>query len=102
MRKINFENIPTMENEGVRSKTHSGSQFSIRIVEFSDNFEEEDWCKKGHVGYVLEGSMKIAFKDQTLTYKKGDGIYIDASGADAHKAILEEGQRVKLVLFEEN
>jgi len=49
----------------------------------------------------LEGSFKIEFENETLLFEKGDGIYIDSSGADKHKAIVETGGRVKLVLFDE-
>ena len=101
MRKIKFKDFPLMENVGVKSKTYTGEEYKIRIVEFTDEFVEEDWCKKGHVGLVLEGSMKIEFENETLLFEKGDGIYIDSSGSDKHKAIIEEGGRVKLVLFDE-
>jgi len=101
MRKIKFNEFPLMENVGVKSKTYSGEDYKIRIVEFTDHYIEEDWCKKGHVGLVLEGSMKIEFEDETLLFEKGDGIYIESSGIDKHKTIIEEGGRVKLVLFDE-
>jgi len=42
---------------GARSKFFQQEDKQIRLVEFTDEFVEPDWCEKGHIGYVLEGTL---------------------------------------------
>ena len=83
--KIDFE---SMEWEtpaaGVRFKAYEQSGRKLRLVEFSKEFVEKDWCTKGHIGYVLEGRMEIDFDGKTLAFGPGDGVFIPAG--EKHKA----------------
>lgn len=45
-------------------------------MEFSEGFSEEDWCTKGHIGYVLEGRFSIDFNGKEIPFIAGDGIFI--------------------------
>ncbi len=86
---------------GVNLKEYQGSKYKLRLVEFTEDFVEEDWCQKGHVGYVLEGRMSIDFDGEILTYEAGDGIYINSGSEEKHKAIIAKGELVLMVLVEE-
>ena len=83
--KIDFE---SMEWEtpaaGVRFKAYEQGGRKLRLVEFSKEFVEKDWCTKGHIGYVLEGRMEIDFDGKTLAFGPGDGVFIPAG--EKHKA----------------
>lgn len=78
------------ENEGKKA----------RLVEIIKG-AEADWCQTGHIGYVIEGELEIEFKDETLDYKKGDGIFIAAGETEEHKP-RPISERVVLFLVEEN
>jgi quercetin dioxygenase-like cupin family protein len=56
----------------------------------------------GHVGFVLRGEMKIDFNGKILSYKAGDGIWINQGVDSKHKVIIEKDKFVELILFEEN
>ncbi len=43
---------------GVTQKVFSDGKFRMRLLRFDEHFVEEDWCLKGHVGYVLEGTCR--------------------------------------------
>jgi len=71
---------------GVRFKAFRSGNKQIRLAEFSNEFVEPDWCEKGHMGYVMEGSLEIDFNGKTVTYKAGDGLVIPPGTGSKHKA----------------
>jgi len=84
---INFDAIPWQSTMlGARSKTFQQNGKQLRLVEFTNEFVEPDWCVKGHVGYVLEGMLEIDFNGRLVTYPKGSGIFIPSGTENAHKA----------------
>ncbi|MFH2127243.1 MAG: cupin domain-containing protein [Pseudomonadota bacterium] len=85
---------------GVRQKVHEKYGRRLRLVEFSPEFHEPDWCRKGHLGYVLEGELEIDFSGSKVSYGPGDGICIPAGEAHQHKAAVL-GQTVRLILVDE-
>ena len=95
--KIDWEGPAT----GVRTKEIIQNNQKIRLVEFSEGFIEEDWCTKGHIGYVIEGSMRIDFNGKKVDYKQGDGLMIQEGEEQKHKVLINPGERVLLFLVEE-
>lgn len=85
---------------GARFKVHREGARQIRLVEFSSEFVEPDWCAKGHIGYVLDGTLEISFKGHCATYPAGSGIFIAAGESSAHKARSLTAS-VRLVLVED-
>lgn len=84
--RIDFERIEWQPMApGARHKPVERSGKRIRLVEFTDAFVEQDWCAKGHVGYVLDGELEIAFEHQTVRLAPGDGFVIEGGGAEKHK-----------------
>ena len=98
---IDFDTLPwETQLPGARFKLHRKDSKQIRLVEFTSEFVEPHWCEKGHIGYVLEGTLELAFKDRLVTYEKGSGIWIEAGDGCAHKA-SSLTQFVRLVLVED-
>lgn len=98
---IDFNAIPWNEPaKGLRSKAIIKDNQQIRLVEFSYGFVEPDWCLKGHAGYVLDGEFATNYSGTLERYKAGDVIFIPKGDNDKHKAILNEGEKVTLLLFE--
>lgn len=85
---------------GVAQKIYSDGKNRIRLLRFSEDFTEEDWCSKGHVGYVLAGEMTIDFNGKIQKYTQGDGLWIEQGETAKHKVIIEKGKQVELLLFE--
>ncbi len=71
---------------GARFKAYRQGSRQLRLVEFSSEFVEPDWCEKGHVGLVLEGRLEIDFRGRVISYPEGAGIFIPAGAKNAHKA----------------
>jgi quercetin dioxygenase-like cupin family protein len=101
--RIDFEKLGWVEKApGAREKVVQVEGAKIRLVEFTDEFDEKDWCTKGHIGIVIEGSMNIEFEGRTVEYGKGDGLVIVAGDGGRHKARIVKGGRVILFLVEDS
>lgn len=84
--KIPFESMSwEIPVEGVRFKAYERDGRKLRLVEFSKEFVESDWCTKGHTGYILEGQMEIDFNGQIIVFDPGDGVFIPAGPEHKHK-----------------
>ncbi len=83
---------------GIKFKARLAEGRKIRLVEFTDQLVEKDWCLKEHFGYVLEGRMTIDFQGKPVEYRAGDGLVI--SEAERHKAQVAKGERVLIIMFE--
>ncbi len=99
--RIDFERLPwDIGPTGIRSKTGLGDGRQIRLVELEGNDREHDWCVTGHVGYVLEGELEIAFEDRTERFTTGAGFFIRSGEDERHKS-KAVGRRVVLFLVED-
>ena len=83
--KIDFNSIPwEIPANGVRSKAYKQNGKQVRFVEFTDKHVETDWCKKGHIVYILEGKLEVNFDGNVVVFNTGDGLFIPAGEKDKH------------------
>jgi quercetin dioxygenase-like cupin family protein len=99
MYKVDFASIPWTEGrEGVRFKIHRQGNRQLRLVEFATGNGDPHWCEEGHIGYVLEGGLEIEFPDATHEFRTGDGLFIPAGAAAAHRSVtIVPGTRLLMV-----
>ena len=83
---------------GCRFKALRQEGKQLRLVEFTPEFVEREWCEKGHAGIVLQGEFEIDFGGRTLKYREGMPIFIAAGSP--HKA-RHLSSLVRLFLVEE-
>lgn len=96
---IDFNNL-SWENpgRGIRYKEYIRGQKKIRLVELSEEFTEKEWCIKGHIGFILEGSLSIDFDGRVINFKTSDGLFIPEG--NKHRASIARGVRALLIMFE--
>ena len=83
---------------GARQKVVEVGTAKMRLLELTDKFVEDDWCVKGHIGYVLEGRMQIDFDGKVVVFEAGDGLFIPAGREHKHKGkVLTDVVRMILV-----
>jgi len=70
---------------GARFKVFRSGTMQLRLVEFTNEFVEPDWCEKGHIGFVLQGELEIDFRGSVVRYPQGSGVFIPSGSATAHK-----------------
>jgi hypothetical protein len=99
--RIDFEGLEWQAfAPGGRHKLAERAGKRIRLAEFSDAFVEGDWCERGHVGYVLGGTLEIVFEGRTERFGSGEGFVIRGNGAEKHKA-RSLGPVARLLLVED-
>ncbi len=76
---------------GVREKQATRGNHRIRLVEFTDDFNESDWCRTGHTAYVVQGTLEIDFGTRIVTVTAGDGLFIPPDETSKHKARVPNG-----------
>jgi len=83
----------------VTAKAATVGTHRLRVVEFQRGFEEVDWCRLAHTGYVLDGRLQVTFPAGEIVVGTGDGLHIPLGDAHRHKA-TPLTDRVLLVLFD--
>jgi mannose-6-phosphate isomerase-like protein (cupin superfamily) len=71
---------------GARFKVHRSGNKQLRLLEFTSEFIEPDWCEKGHIGFVLKGELEIDFQGRLVRYPEGSALFIPFGAASGHKA----------------
>jgi len=75
--RIDFRSTPWDESvAGVRMKVYREWDTQLRLVEFSSGFVEPEWCRRGHIGYVLDGRLEVSFSESREVFEAGDGLFI--------------------------
>lgn len=99
--KVNFDALQWQSPlQGARYKVFQEGSRKLRLVEFTKEFVEPDWCTKGHIGFVLGGEMEIDFDGNIVRFSEGDGIFIPEGKENRHMAnVLTDV--VKLILVED-
>ena len=83
---------------GIAVKAHERGGKRLRLAEFTKEFEEADWCTKGHIGCILEGQLEIDFDGNVILFGPGDGLFIPRGEEHKHKGRpLTDTVRVILV-----
>jgi hypothetical protein len=99
--KIDFDSLDWQSlRPGARAKVHREGAKQVRLVEFTSEFIEPQWCERGHIGYVVSGGLEIDFRGKVVSYPAGSGIFIPPGSAGAHKA-RSVTPVVRLVLVED-
>lgn len=89
------------KSPGAPEKRYTRNGRVLRLVRYTDEFTDLDWCVKGHVGMVLSGRMVIDFGHEQIEYKAGDALFIDSGDQDKHKAMIAPGEEATVLLFED-
>ncbi|MDQ3750789.1 MAG: hypothetical protein M3367_17490 [Acidobacteriota bacterium] len=70
--KVNFDDMEWESSQaGTRFKAFRQNGKQIRLIEFTEDFIEKDWCIKSHIGFVLEGELEIDFGGECVNYAGG-------------------------------
>jgi hypothetical protein len=70
---------------GARFKAFRSGIKQLRLVEFTSEFVEPDWCEKEHIGFVMHGELEIDFHGRLVRYPEGSGVFIPSGSASGHK-----------------
>lgn len=98
---VDFEQMEWISPaEGIRYKAYEKNGKTIRLMELSDQFADSDWCRHGHVAYIIDGRFQVRFEDHTEHFVKGDTVFIPAGAEHKHVACVPKGERLTMLSFE--
>lgn len=80
-----FRKLPWQKvHEFASQKLIDDGEKRVRLLKLSPGFQEQEWCSRGHTGYVIDGALVMKFEQDSVTYDAGDAILV--SSGQAHKA----------------
>lgn len=80
-----FRKMPWQKvSEFASQKMIDDGEKRVRLLKLSPGFQEQDWCSRGHTGYVIDGALVMKFEEESVTYDAGDAILV--SVGQPHKA----------------
>jgi hypothetical protein len=67
------------------------------LVEFSANYRADHWCSRGHIVFVLEGSLVTDLADgRRVETPAGTGFQV-GDGEPGHRSSARSGAKVFIV-----
>ena len=70
----------------------------IRQLTYSPNYLADHWCDRGHILFVLHGSLVSELNDgRTFTLKAGMSYHVSDFGDSAHRSSTLEGATLFIV-----
>ncbi|MDQ2088208.1 hypothetical protein RBH29_17430 [Herbivorax sp. ANBcel31] len=88
---VDFENIDWIEvAKGARCKVYNDGNRQVRLLEFSDGYVDENWCHKGDIGYVIDGSFTVDYDGEIENYNIGDVVFIKSGEEEKHKISMQK------------
>ena len=81
-----FSEMPWQDmGEFARQKLIDDGEKRVRLLKLAAGFQEQEWCTRGHTGYVIDGALEMELPEgKSLTFSTGDAILL--SKGTAHKA----------------
>lgn len=70
----------------------------IRRVDYSAGYLADHWCDRGHILFVLEGTLETELKDgRRVTLTAGMSYQVSDFGDAAHRSSTETGAKLFIV-----
>jgi mannose-6-phosphate isomerase class I len=79
------------------SQTIAFEGLQMRIVEYSENYLSDHWCKKGHVVHCSEGEFECEMEmGEKLSLKKGM-TFIVSDNLSSHRIVSNVGAKLLII-----
>lgn len=96
-----WQSLPSQKTLGTKgfttSKAVEFSDFKIRELCFSDNYEADHWCEKGHIIHVVEGELIIEFDNGSQDAVKAGNSYVIGDNGSSHKVKTTKETKVIII-----
>ena len=67
------------------------------MVEYSNGYMADHWCKKGHIVHCLDGEMKSELQNgEIFTLTKGMS-YVVSDDLSSHRSSTEKGVKLMII-----
>ena len=84
---------------GIRSREWLVDGRRWAIVEYAPGAKREEWCRDGHLGFVLAGAVSYEFRDggDSLAASAGDAFSLTTGKAHRGRNIASHPTRLFLI-----
>lgn len=98
---IEWESKPVTEVPGksgtAQMRTAISDTVCVRMVDFTPGYSADHWCAKGHIAFVIAGSLKIALADgRSFDLGAGSSFHL-GDEAGRHRLSSDGGAKVFIV-----
>ena len=99
---IDWSSVPRTIHEGESGtavwQTLQLPGLRIRLVEYSENYKADHWCRKGHIVHCLEGEFISESADGSHVVLKQGMTYVVSDELSSHRSVTQKG--VKLLIID--
>lgn len=99
---IDWNSIPRTEHKGEKGKafwqTIQLPGLRVRLVEYSNGYLADHWCKKGHIVHCLEGEFVSELQDGEKFILTKGMTYVVTDDLSSHRSSTKNG--VKLLIID--
>lgn len=99
----------TIDWEAIAKTSHKGESgtaywqtlqlpgLRIRIVEYSEEYLADHWCRKGHIVHCLEGEFISESEDGSSFRLKKGMTYVVSDDLSSHRSRTKEGTKLLII-----
>ncbi|MGH9616939.1 MAG: DHCW motif cupin fold protein [Acidobacteriaceae bacterium] len=98
---IEWNTQPVIEVPGksgaAQMRTVVDTTLCVRMVDYTPGYSADHWCAKGHIAFVVAGSLKIVVEDgRSFDLRAGTSFHV-GDKAGRHRVSSDAGARVFIV-----
>jgi hypothetical protein len=83
------------ETGAATARARRFGDIQLRLVDYSADYLADHWCDKGHVLFIVAGSLVIEHRDGTrYDLAAGTTWHVADHGAPGHRVVCERGATV--------
>ena len=83
---------------GATGRSYTTNDVQLRVVDYDAGYLADHWCSKGHILYVISGSLTIEHSDGKESYELAAGMsWQTAEDGSPHRVRSNGGARVFIV-----
>ncbi len=101
-RTIDWSKIPRTEHKGETGvawwRTVQFPGLRVRIVEYSEGYMADHWCRKGHIVHCLQGTLTSELENGETHVLKEGMTYVVSDELSSHRSITKD--RVVLMIVD--
>jgi uncharacterized cupin superfamily protein len=80
------------------ARTCNLGDITLRLVRYGGGYKANHWCTKGHIVYVVAGSLVIEYEDETRTLLgPGTSWYAPDNSGSPHRVLCNSEATVFIV-----
>jgi quercetin dioxygenase-like cupin family protein len=75
--RVVFSSLSWKQGGHPLEKKKTGDLGGMTLLRFEQGFSDPNWCVNGHVGYVIEGVLRLEYQDTIVDIGPGEAFVID-------------------------